>query len=380
MAARDWLSLYFTPGLGPVLIRRLVHAVGSAELAASANARQLAALDRVGNAKAQTLAAALSAGRRRAEEELRRADKLGITILSPDDDSYPVLLRDVPDPPPTLWVLGELQPRDLNAVAVVGTRTPSGYGKEQARRFAALLAGAGFTVVSGGAYGVDTHAARGALSAMNGRTIAVLGCGVDVAYPPENGPLFDELIDGGGAVVSELPIGTQPRRENFPRRNRIISGMSRGVLVVEAAERSGALITARSAADDQGRPVFAVPGRVDNPMSAGPHKLLREGATLAASLDDITDNLGPLPVAAYEPVRAAEPELFPGGPDRPAAPLPELSEAERRVLAALDAGPAGADAVCDRSDLPAAKVRTALTMLSLKGLLRRQAGDTYMRK
>ena len=193
-----------------------------------------------------------------------------------------------------------MQPRDLNAVGVVGSRRPSGYGKEQAERFGSLLGTAGFTVVSGGAYGIDAAAHRGALRATDGRTIAVLGSGVDVPYPPENEPLFSQISDGCGAVVSEHPLGSPPRKENFPRRNRIISGMSRGVLVVECEEKSGALITARQA-DEHNRPVFAVPGRVDNPMSGGPHALLRTGAFLAATLEDVSDNLGPLPSGVREP-------------------------------------------------------------------------------
>src|SRR5262249_38618585 len=178
---------------------------------------------------------------------------------------------------------------------------------------AALLAGAGITVVSGGARGIDSAAHRGAMSHAQGRTIAVLGSGVDVPYPPENAKLFQEIAQRG-AVISEYPLGTPPLKDNFPRRNRIISGLSRGVLVVEADERSGALITARLACDDHGRPVFALPGRVDNKMSAGPHRLIRDGATLVRSLEDIIEGLGPLPHGAVEPTLPVETDAAPHAP------------------------------------------------------------------
>src|SRR5690606_27078295 len=226
-----------------------------------------------------------------AAHELEQARALGVTLLSLEDADYPPLLREIPNPPLVLYMKGDLQPRDLNAVAIVGSRKCSHYGREQAERFGSLLAGAGVTVISGGARGVDSAAHRGAIRHPDGRTIAVLGCGIDITYPPENQSLFEQIA-ARGAVISEYPIGTQPLAENFPRRNRIVSGMSRGVLVIEADTRSGALITARQAADDHNRPVMAIPGRVDNPLSAGPHALIRDGATLVTSLEDILDALG----------------------------------------------------------------------------------------
>ncbi len=375
MAVLDWLTLSFARGLGPVLIGRLVEALGSAEAACAATAGDLLALDGIGQGRAKALPAAIRKAKDEATRELDDCAALGVRVLCPDDDDWPVLLADTPDAPPVLWAWGELEPRDLNALAIVGSRRPSRYGQEQARRFATLLAQAGFTVVSGGAYGVDTHAHRGALLGTDGRTIAVLGCGVDVAYPPENEALFADIVDGRrGAILSELPLGTPVRKENFPRRNRIISGLSRGTLVVEAAERSGALITARVAAEEHGRPVFALPGQVDNPMSGGPHGLIRDGAILTTTLDDITGGLGPLPIAAYQP---AAPHAEPAAPP---SPVPAVSDTDRQILDALDGQTLGADELCDRADLPASVVQAALTLLSLKGLVRRVGGNRFERK
>jgi DNA protecting protein DprA len=236
----------------------------------------------------------------RVDDELAKCTELAVALLCPDDDAYPALLKEIPDPPAVLYVRGAFEPRDLNAVAIVGSRKCSYYGREQAERFAALLAGAGFSVISGGARGIDSAAHRGAMSHAHGRTIAVLGSGIDVPYPPENAPLFEEIAKRG-AVVSEYPLGTPPLKDNFPRRNRIVSGMSRGVLVIEADIKSGALITARQACDDHSRPVFALPGRVDNALSDGPHLLIRDGAVLTTKLEDIIENLGPLPHGASEP-------------------------------------------------------------------------------
>ena len=383
MATRHWLTLATTRGLGPVLVRRLAEACGGVEAACSASAAQLSQIPGIGKGRAATLASSIKSAAREADREIDAAHQAGVAVVSPDDDQYPPLLIDLPDAPPVLWVWGELEPRDLNAVAIVGSRRPSRYGQEQASRFGSLLAGAGFTVVSGGAYGVDARAHRGALAAVGGRTVAVLGCGVDVAYPPENGPMLADVADGHGAVVSEWPMGTGPRKEHFPRRNRVISGMSRGVLVIEAAERSGALITARVAADDHNRPVFALPGRVDNEMSAGPHGLLRDGAFLAATLEDVTANLGPLPSRVYPAQRPAAAETlfndeFPKSPDAP-PPMPALSDGDRQLLDALDGEAVGVDALCDRTGLPAHRVQSALTLMSLKGLVRR-VGNRFERK
>src|SRR5687767_3725218 len=297
MAREHWLRLALTDGIGPILIRRIIETAGTAEAACAASPALLSAIDGIGSSKARKIYDSLHAAD--VDAELQKCEKLGVSIICPDDAAYPTLLTQIPDPPAVLYVRGSLEARDLNSLAIVGSRKCSYYGREQAERFGALLAGAGLTVISGGARGIDSAAHRGALSHPSGRTIAVLGSGIDVPYPPENVQLFEQIA-ARGAVVSEYPLGTPPLKDNFPRRNRIVSGLSRGVLVIEADERSGALITARQACDDHGRTVFALPGRVDQSTSAGPHQLIRDGAVLTTALDDIVNNLDPLPAAAME--------------------------------------------------------------------------------
>jgi DNA processing protein len=383
MALIHYLQLALTEGIGPILLRRLIESQGSADKVCRTSIAQLRSVEGIGTTKAEKLFASLKTAGGLAQRELEKAKELGVRILCPDDPAYPPLLQSIPDPPAVLYVRGELEPRDLNAMAIVGSRKCSHYGREQADRFGALLAGAGFTVVSGGARGVDSSAHRGALLHPQGRTIAVLGCGIDVVYPPENTELFAQ-IGRRGAVVSEYPLGTPPLAENFPRRNRIISGMSRGVLVIEADERSGALVTARQAADDHNRPVFALPGRVDNPLSAGPHKLIREGAVLAGSLEHIIEGLGPLPHGIGEPTLFAEASLADNGeeisaPAAPGAPM-GLTERQRVILSALSAEPANIDALVGRTSLEPGEILQEMTLLTLKGQVARVDGQSYVRR
>ena len=387
MALRDWLQLAMTAGIGPILTQRLIDAAGSAAAACIAAPSLIAGIEGIGQVKASKVHGALRQAATLVDEELARAASLGVTILCRDDERYPVLLRSIPDPPVVLYIKGTLEDRDLNAVAIVGSRKCSYYGREQADRFAALLAGSGFTVISGGARGVDSSAHRGALSHPAGRTIAVLGCGVDVVYPPENTSLFDQIAQRG-ALVSEYPLGTSPLAENFPRRNRIVSGMSRGVLVVEADIKSGALITARQAADDHNRPVFAIPGRIDNPLSAGPHLLIRDGAVLVEKLEDLIEGLEPLPAEAYETTlfdaaasANADPSATATAPPTPPRqePIPALTERQQLLLEHLSKDPANVDQIIERTALPAHQVLQELTLLSLKGIIRRVDGQTYAR-
>ena len=378
MAVEHWLHLRLADGLGPTLTGRLIALCGGAEDAAGATPRTLRQVAGIGRAKAEAIGRELRAAGDKVRAELDAAHAAGVTLVCREDDDYPPPLLAVEDAPTVLWVRGSLQPRDLNAVAIVGSRACTHYGREQATRFAAWLAGAGHTVASGGARGIDAAAHVGALRHPAGRTLAVLGCGVDVAYPPEHADLLAEIA-GRGAVLSEYPVGTQPRRENFPPRNRIISGLSRGVLVVEAAERSGAHITARVAIEEHGRPVMALPGRIDNPQSAGPHALIREGATLVTHPEQIPPELGPMAEATTQ-AQGPVATLF----DGPPAPEPvtevTLAPEEKRLLHALAGDTRTADDLITESGLAAHVVARCLTTLTLKGRLERVGGQTYRGK
>jgi DNA processing protein len=380
LALRHWLQLALTEGIGPILTARLVAVAGGAEAAANADRRLLQRVDGIGSGKATSIAESLRTAAEAVDTELDRCAQADIQLVCLDDSGYPAILRSIPDPPPVLYVKGTLEARDLNAVAIVGSRTCSHYGREQAERFAGLLAGAGVTVISGGARGVDSSAHRGALAHPLGRTIAVLGCGLDIVYPPENTSLFGQIVERG-ALLSEFPLCTPPMKENFPRRNRIVSGLSRGVLVIEADLTSGALITARQACDDHGRPVFALPGRVDNKLSAGPHALIRDGAVLTSGLPDILENLGPLPEGTMLPEAQEAPAEIEEAQVKKAPPASViLTDRQRQLLDGLGNEEMDVDGIIAHTDLAAEVVLQELTVLSLRGLVRRVDGQTYARR
>ncbi|MGP1310643.1 MAG: DNA-processing protein DprA, partial [Phycisphaerales bacterium] len=272
------LRLTLVDGMGPVTVERALVAFGSPRAVLHASVRDLTNLHGVGERKAEAIRRGLDRVDDALRAELETAHTLGVSIVAKGEDAYPPLLAHAPAAPVVLYARGALDPkRDLFSVGVVGSRRATHYGMEQTSRFSLALAQHGLTIVSGGARGVDTAAHRAALSAPEGRTVAVLGCGLAQCYPPENAQLFDEIVARGGAILSELPLRTGPNAENFPARNRIISGMALGVLVIEAPAKSGALITARYAAEDQGREVLAIPGRVDSPASEGANQLIKSG-------------------------------------------------------------------------------------------------------
>lgn len=304
----------------------------------------------------------IAAARQSARDELTRLDRLNITLLTPDSPAFPPALRDIPDSPVLLYCRGGLDWLDLPAVAIIGSRAASDYGRRIAAALAADLAAAGMIIVSGAAYGIDAAAHRGALTS-GGGTIAVLGCGVDVPYPRAHAELLASIA-ANGLVLSEYPLGTRPEAFRFPVRNRIISGLARAVVVVEATEKSGSLITARLALD-QGREVFAVPGRVDSPKSVGTHRLIQQGAHLVLNAADILEEL------SWSGKHAAGKA---GG-----NPVPILTELEQRLLTALDVYPLDIDALVQTTGLAVAELHGLLLQLELKGLIRQIPGQQYER-
>ncbi len=302
------------------------------------------------------------------DKDLAVMERLNARVVTERDPGYPAGLRELPDAPPALMVRGELLPEDKFSVAIVGSRSASEYGLSLAQRFAQELSAHGLTVVSGGARGVDTKAHRGALDS-GGRTVAFLGSGIDVVYPAENRRLFDQIADGGGAVVSEYALGSRPEPWHFPARNRLISGMSMGVLVIESPSDSGSLITARQAGD-QGREVFAIPGPIGDGRNTGCHKLIQDGAKLVETVEDILTELGVISLSA----------VGTGASRSLATPAPaNLPPEQRRVLDLLTLQPRHADSLTAECGLTAPQVSGILTLLEMRGLARRVPGNAFVR-
>ena len=351
-----YLGFNLTPGIGPIRLRRLLEHFHSPERAWNASAAELRA---AGLEKKYISNLTATRARVSLPEELARIRKLGISLLTWDDPGYPSHLRHIYAPPPLLYTRGTLLP-DEPMVAIVGTRRATTYGREVARRLAQELARNGVTVVSGLALGIDTEAHKGTLAA-GGRTIGVLACGVDRPYPLRNRQLAAKIVDQG-ALVSDYPPGTAPEARNFPPRTRIISGLSLGVVVVEAGERSGALITCNFAME-QGRDVLAVPGSIFSPTSHGCHNLITEGARLVRNVEDILDELHLTQAAAQQEARRIVLE----------------DPVEAMVLESLSPEPLHVDELGRVCDLSAAAVSSILTLLELKGLARHVGGMQYVR-
>ena len=358
------LQLAMAAGIGPRTQQALLSVFGSPIGVLSAAPSELAQVPGIGPRLLRSLVAAPQNPDVQRELEICRANR--ISLLHESDASYPRALQEIPDPPGVLFYTGDIQPVDAMAIAIVGTRHASYYGKNQAHRLAGGLARAGITIVSGLARGIDAAAHRGALEA-GGRTIAITASGVMDIYPPEHKELASD-ISCQGAVMSENPATSRPKSGMFPQRNRIITGLSLGVVVVEAAERSGALISA-SHAVDQNREVFAVPGRIDSRTSRGCHRLLRDGAKLVTSVDDVIEELGPL----IESTPTSD-----GREIRRPAEL-RLNDQEQQVLVAIDTEPTSIEKVVVESGLPVHRVLSTISVLETRKLVRRVSGHVLVR-
>jgi DNA processing protein len=351
-----WVGFSRIPRIGRVKLSRLENQFGSMEAAWRATPAELSRsqLD-----KGSVNAIVNWRPRISLDEEMERLERQGIKAFSFRDEGYPARLKQIYDYPPILYVKGSLLPQDEWCLAVVGTRQATVYGRQAAEEIAADLARNKITIVSGLARGIDSIAHRSALEA-GGRTIAVFGCGLDVIYPAENASLAESIV-ANGALISEFPLGTEPRRENFPLRNRIMSGLSLGVLVVEAGDSSGAMITARLALE-QNREVFAVPGSILSPSSRGTNNLIQEGAKLIRDYTDILEELNLRAVAHQIELK----EVIPA------------SDTETLLLKQLSAEPTHIDEVCRASGLPIATVSSTLAMMELKGMVRQVGTMSYI--
>jgi DNA processing protein len=366
MDSREALvALNLIEHVGPVRLRQLLEHFGDAPAVLRATKTQLLSVRNIGDETAEAIAGwektiDLAA-------ELKRIADFGCHIIIQADPEYPELLKQIYDPPFVLYVKGQLLTKDKNAVAMVGSRMTTHYGIEVARKLAYQLAYVGVTVVSGGARGIDTAAHQGALSA-KGRTIAVLGTGVNLVFPPENAQLY-ERIAANGAIITQFPFNRPADKQSFPIRNRIVAGMTLGSVVVEANLTSGALITANFAAE-YGRQVFAVPGRIDSPRSKGCHELIKKGAKLCESAEDVLSEFEYLFPAPNRP---------PGASETGVLPALELSPNEQQVYGCLDHEEISIDEIIRKSGLPSSAVSVALLGLEMKRLVRQLPGKLFVR-
>ena len=364
-----WLGLALTPGLGARMAGKLLREMGSPEAIFNASLTELEGR-RLPAAVAQALHTRqpLSA----AAKELAQAQAAGVRLLTWDEPEYPQSLREIYDPPPLLYVRGNVELLSRHLISIVGSRRPTAYGNQMAEKLARDLADRGLVIVSGLARGIDSSAHKGALSSASGATIGVLGCGIDVIYPKENKKIFAEM-EKRGAIISEFAMGTFPGPQNFPIRNRIISGMSIGVVVVEGAQYSGSLITARLAMEF-GREVYGVPGNATQPTSFGPNQLIKQGAKLVTSWEDVIEEL-PTPIRA---------ELLPietANSDQRTMLVEQALEPNERILYDLLAQDEArmVDDLVERSGLTSSEVLASLFDLELKGVVRQLPGKQFLK-
>ncbi len=370
----EWLAIALTPGLGPTKARKLVEHFGSAEAVFHASLTELEGTG-MQAVSAQSIATGKSV--ELAREEIARAAAAGVTLVSLEDPCYPPRLKEIYDPPLVLYVRGNPEVLPQPGIAMVGTRHPTPYGSGMAERLACDLAAQGLVIISGMARGVDTASHRGAISA-KGKTVAVFGTGVDVIYPKENSRLSEQILALGGALISEFRLGTFAAPQNFPIRNRILSGMSVGVLVLEAAEYSGTRITARCALE-QNRDVFAVPGNVTNKNSWGPNTLIKQGAKLVATWEDVWEDLPAEVKLALTPTTSPE-----SGSATSASLFPDegLPPHEKKILKLLKADEAmQIDEIVEKleNELSSSEIFAALFELELTGKIRQMPGKNFVK-
>lgn len=378
---REWLTLALVPGVGSTHFIRLLARYRTPGNVLQAGRSELSEV--VPPKLAQQIAQYADVADVQTQERL--LEEYDANIVTLNDANYPVRLGEIYDPPLVLFTRGELIEEDEYAVAIVGTRRATPYGIRVAERLGRELAARGITVVSGMATGIDSAAHRGALEA-GGRTIAVLGCGVDIVYPRQNADLM-HAIEKQGCVISQFPMGIEPMKGNFPRRNRVMSGMTLGTVVVQAPARSGALITAHSAVE-QGREVFAVPGEIGVANSEGPHALIREGAKLVENVEDILVELN-LPVQVRQPQSLEAPAnvtpaatahsetAAPSTQPTPALAMPAMSDSERGILGVLSENGSFVDEIAAACRVSVSETLSALTILELKGLVRQFSGKRF---
>lgn len=358
------VALNMLPKIGPVRVRRLLQRFNSAEAILSADSRSLMSVDGIGNDTAEIIRSwentiDLS-------HELNEVKRRGLKFVTQDDEGYPENLRQSYDPPLVLYIWGELKEKDRHALAIVGSRKTSIYGTQAARQFAFQLASGGMTIISGLARGIDTHAHEGALAAQDGRTIAVIGSGLSQIYPPENMGIAEKIAAGRGAVVSEFPLNTSPSKKTFPMRNRIVASWSQAVLVVECPEWSGARITA-NLASDMGKTVYAVPGQIDRPTSAGCNAMIREGAILVTGGHDILDDMVTLPLQSAKVNESPTFQL-------------EMSVSEQSIFEALENEVLLLDELLAATGLPLPEVNATLLKLEITGRVQRLPGNRFAKK